>query len=388
MRRRATRPGATFIAVTIAVLLGAASGPTLDSASATSLHATAGSSSTVWLCRPGLAGDPCEISDAVTAVTASGTEEAVARHLAPGSFDCFYVYPTVSPELTENADLTVGAAEIDAAKEQASQFSSVCSVYAPVYRQRTLLSLAAGLGSDPSANAVAYASLAAGWADFLAHYSDGKPFVLIGHSQGAAMLILLIRAEIDHNRSLRSRLVSAIVLGGNVQVPNGKIVGGSFQNVPACTSPSATGCVIAYSSFPSDPPADAEFSRPGQGVSLQSGQTMTAGLHVLCTNPAALSGGAAPLTPIFATRTQSIRGIAPSTPWVEYPGEYRAQCTSSGGATWLQVTATASHDDPRPLVSELDGAAWGYHVDDVNLALGNLVEDVASEEAAFTKAHG
>ena len=36
------------------------------------------------------------------------------------------------------------------------------------------------------------------------------------------------------------------------------------------------------------------------------------------------------------------------------------------------------------MVSESLGAAWGYHVDDINLALGNLVDDVAAEEAAHT----
>ena len=29
------------------------------------------------------------------------------------------------------------------------------------------------------------------------------------------------------------------------------------------------------------------------------------------------------------------------------------------------------------------GPRWGYHLDDVNLALGNLIADVGHEEAAF-----
>ena len=91
------------------------------------------------------------------------------------------------------------------------------------------------------------------------------------------MLIRLIRSQIDANPALRKRLVSAIVLGGNVQVPAGKSVGGSFQHVPACTAASQTGCVIAYSSFPSQPPAFTLFGRPGTGVSLLSGQTATSG---------------------------------------------------------------------------------------------------------------
>ncbi|MGA8295908.1 MAG: DUF3089 domain-containing protein [Acidimicrobiales bacterium] len=84
---------------------------------------------------------------------------------------------------------------------------------------------------------------------------------------------------------------AAIILGGNVEVPPGKLVGGTFQHIPACTRLFETGCVIAYSSYPSQPPADALFGRPGQGVSLQSDETTKRGSQVVCVNPAALSGG-------------------------------------------------------------------------------------------------
>jgi hypothetical protein len=35
-------------------------------------------------------------------------------------------------------------------------------------------------------------------------------------------------------------------------------------------------------------------------------------------------------------------------------------------------------------VSATQGPIWGYHLDDVNLALVNLVADVATQEAADT----
>jgi hypothetical protein len=62
---------------------------------------------------------------------------------------------------------------------------------------------------------------------------------------------------------------------------------------------------------------------------------------------------------------------------------YTAQCQSVGGATSLQVIPTGVPGDPRPLVKASLGPVWGYHVDDVNLSLGNLVGDVAREEAAY-----
>ena len=300
------------------------------------------------------------------------------------AFDCFYVYPTVSGEPADNADLQVQPPETQAAEAQASRFSQLCDVWAPMYRQVTLRGLVKGIAGDAAgADAVAYRSLLDGWRDFLAHHADGKPVILIGHSQGAAILIQLVRQEIDSDPVLRKRLVSAIIVGGNVQVPRGRTVGGSFRTVPICTAPGQVGCVIAYSTFGAEPPADALFGRPGQGVSLLSGQTTSAGQEVACTNPANLAGGAGPLQPFLPSGDVATSIAALATPWVSFPGLYSAACAHSGGASWLQVTATPAPGDVRPLVKATLGPAWGYHGDDVNLALGNLVTDVAAQEQAY-----
>ena len=198
------------------------------------------------------------------------------------------------------------------------------------------------------------------------------------------MLIRLLRSQVDPNARLRRQLVSAIIFGGNVQVPVGQTVGGSFQHIPTCASSEATGCVIAYSSFGTTPPATSNFGRPGQGVSLQSDQTASAGEQVACVNPVTFSSAAGPLLPYFPSITSPVPGAKVRTLWVSFPGLYTARCTSLGGATWLQVTPTAVPGDPRPLVTASLGPEWGYHLDDVNLALGNLVADVAHEERAYT----
>jgi hypothetical protein len=109
---------------------------------------------------------------------------------------------------------------------------------------------------------------------------------------------------------------------------------------------------------------------------------------VACVNPADFGGGSADLSPYFLSATQTGIEPPPGTPWVTYPGLYSATCQSRGGATWLQVTDIAGPGDSRPAVNETLGSAWGFHPDDVNLALGNLVRDVAGEEAAWTQANG
>jgi len=319
-------------------------------------------------------------------VPAQGARTVQAAEPAPASkFDCLYVYPTVSRETTDNSDLTVQPAEVAAAEAQASRFSQVCKVWAPMYRQRTTASLQKGLGADPHADAVAYASLRSAWQDYLAHDNHGRPIVFLGHSQGSAMLIRLLAREVEPNAALRGRTVVAILPGGNVTVPVGKGVGGTFEHLPLCRAATQTGCVIAYSSFPKEPPANAVLGRPGQGVSLQSGQTTKRGVQIGCVNPAALEGGSANLDPYFPTATSTPPPPPVTTPWVTYPNLYSATCRTAGGATWLQVSTLGPTS--RPVVRQRLGPAWGYHLDDVNLALGNLVDDVKTEEAAYTSHH-
>ena len=341
---------------------------------------------TVWLCRPGEANNPCTFPQQATVVPARGPRSVQNGSATTSSkFDCFYVYPTVSKQKTANANLKIQAGEVGAAIAQASRFSSVCQVWAPMYTQRTAASLAEGLGAAPAADAIAYASVLSGWEDYLANYNDGRPIVFIGHSQGSAMLIRLLTSQVDPNPALRARTVVAIIPGGNVTVPAGKTVGATFRNLPVCTSAGQAGCVIAYSSFPNGPPKNSLFGRPGQGVSLQSGQRASKGLQVACVNPAAIGGGTARLNPYFVTQTATPPPPPVSTPWVTYPGLYAASCKNGGGASWLQVKTLERAG--RPVVTQSPSRQWGYHGNDINLALGDLVNDVRAAESTYSAGH-
>jgi pimeloyl-ACP methyl ester carboxylesterase len=352
-------------------------------------------SETVWLCRPGLADNPCEGDLTATVLYADGTSNTeAAASTADPPIDCFYVYPTVSGQETMNANLDIEPEETVVAIHQAARFSQVCKVYAPMYRQLTLKAINAEGGITTETATLAYGDVLSAWQDYLAHYNNGRGVVLIGHSQGAAMLTQLVAREIDPNPEVLSLLVSALLIGGNVTVAAGQDVGGDFQNVPACRSADQTGCVVAYSSFLEPPPPDALFGRVGAGLgsNLQADKDLE-NLEVLCVNPASLSGGTGALEPYFST-TQlpgalgAVVGVGlPSadTPWLAYPGLYTAQCESSEGADWLQVDTTNVAGDERWKVSQTVGPEWGLHLADVNIALGNLVELVRQQTAAYSQ---
>jgi hypothetical protein len=344
---------------------------------------------TVWLCRPGVAPDPCTNSLDATVVAANGTRTTErASAAADPAIDCFYVYPTVSAQSTPVANLHVDPEETAIAVTQASRFSQVCRVYAPMYRQATLAAITgatSGSGTGRVGFDAGYQDVVAAWRDYLEHDNNGRGVVLIGHSQGSAVLIRLIKAEIDPNAAERARLVSALLLGGNVTVAAAKNSGGDFSNIPLCRSDSQNGCVVAYSSFLAPPPANSLFGRPSTGP--RAGTANAGGLQVACVNPADPAGGTAPLHSYFTTTKfpgpiGGVSGPVPSapTPWVAYPNRYDAHCVTANGATWLQITPAAN--DARPAVTQTLGPTWGLHLYDVNIALGDLVDLVRHEAAA------
>jgi DUF3089 family protein len=346
------------------------------------------SSSTVWLCRPGLANNPCESDLTTTVVQPDGTEKVVrAKPAKRPPVDCFYIYPSVSAQPTVNANLNVDPELTAVAEFQASRFSQTCRVFAPVYPQLTVVATNSASGRSAEARAVAYEGVLSAWRDYLAHDNKGRGVVFIGHSQGAGMLTQLLSSEIDPNPKLRRRLVSALLLGGNVTVAAGRDSGGDFQNIRACHRRKQTGCVIAYSTFDQPPPPNSLFGRVGGGA--RTGES--AGLEVLCVNPAAPRGGSGALesyrrTTPFPGPIGAVTGQLPSapTPWVRYPRLYTAKCESGNGATWLQITDIGGPTDQRlRFQNPVLGPTWGLHLADVNVALGNLVDLVRSQAAAY-----
>lgn len=378
MSRRACVP----VALTAALL--AAAGPG---------QATA-AEPTVWLCKPGLPANPCEPGLDTTRISPSGQILGVdrIRPERPSKVDCFYVYPTVSDDPGANSDLVADPEERSIALYQAARYSQHCRVFVPMYRQITIASLFGGAEPTPAQRALAYGDVVDAWREYLARYNGGRGVVLIGHSQGSFLLRQLIADFVDRETLARKRLVSAILLGGNVIVREGKTFGGDFRHVRGCKSAQDVGCVTAFSTFDEPVPADARFGRVG-GRFAEADSTR---YDVLCVNPAALDRSGGRLTPIvprepFAPATTIGLGTALvgqiqpstpiSTPWYSATGAYSGRCASEGDADVLQITPLAGAPDLRAIPD----AGWGLHLVDGNIALGNLIAVLRSQIDSYLK---
>jgi hypothetical protein len=350
-----------------------------------------------WLCRPDLQKDACDADLTTTVIAAGGKltrETWTADANAP--IDCFYVYPTVSTDPTPNSDMLADAAELNVIRQQFARFGSVCRRYAPMYRQITLVGLRRMFANGGSLDhGLQYDDVRDAWRSYLERDNQGRPFVLIGHSQGSYILAELIRQEID-GQPIQARMVSAIIPGATIAVPRGQDVDGAFQHVPICHSASQTGCVIAYSSFRSTlpPPANTRF-----------GKVADPNMAAACSNPAALGGGSGELHAYLDREGRSIVGVTPpqpwvtpapaqpiDTPWVSVPGMLTARCASNENATYLEVTVHADPSGRRTndIVGDIGAngqvaADWGLHLVDVNLAMGNLVGIVGDQTKAWLR---
>ena len=377
-----------------------------------------------WICSPkkSFGAHTCATDTESTDVSSSGARrlvEAKAVSDSAAKVDCFYVYPTTSLDQKGNSDFSYADDQENfMVKSQAAAYSSVCSVWAPVYQQLTAMDLAGFVNGD---NDLAFTDIQDAFRTFLATRKDQtRPFLLIGHSQGAQHLAKILKEEVAPCPEVQSRLVAAHLIGappGTVLVD--KDAEGSSTTTPACTSATQTGCIVAFNSFETQGPQDCAFSS-----NVLS--TLPEGLKIPCVSPQALlksstTQGRWLLSPTAGGSSKSglygmIKTMLPggkdahlyqpgpyadnklnaakiNTDFFSMNGRFAAECKSAcdGKFEYLffSVNDPDDNSDPRPAViaGTMPKNAFidGSHLADVNLALESLVELARQQSKAWGK---
>ena len=351
----------------------------------------------LWLCRPGNEPNECDVNLDATELLPDGSRRVVPHVRATNpAFDCFYVYPTVDLKgdgnMTDFSDVSFIR---DPLYSQAARFTRVCEVYAPLYRQVSLSGVT--VTGNP---AVPLQDVRDAFQFYLQHLNHGRNFVIMGHSQGAAMLAAMMQTDVDPVPEVRSRMISALIIGGGLIVLQGQRTGDgsntsgtpgipldlSFKNIPTCNVPGETGCVIAYSSFDkTNPPrANALFGRA------------PAGFQAACVDPAPIAGNDSGLyrgsyLPVHQNQAgfQADEPIPPdiTTPFLLYRNVFVGQCVDQNGFSYLQISLQLAPGDERaepPYRKRLvEAIGFGLHLVDYNLPLDDLIDAVAQQAAAM-----
>ncbi len=140
--------------------------------------------------------------------------------------DVIYLYPTTwqpSPgdgmfSDIDEANMISRANEVY--KKQATAYEAVANVYAPYYRQMNINeTLGAGMSSAEMEQVIGQVparDVKEALDYYFAHYNEGRPFILAGHSQGTEVMMVAMRDYLQQHPELRERMVAAYLIGYSV----------------------------------------------------------------------------------------------------------------------------------------------------------------------------
>ncbi len=358
------------LAATLSPAVALAQGPALNMGNrplyAASVHPAAPdyAKPEAWAALPGRK----DAADMVPPGARTGDRQATA------GVDVFYIYPTTD---TSNAywnsaadDPKVNAwTDMSVVSRQGAAFNAAGRVYAPRYRQG-----ASGASNykDPSARAafaLAYSDVRRAFDYYLAHYNKGRPFILVGHSQGGFHLNRLLEEMVD-GKPLQNRLVAAYSLG--VAQPEGTVAV-RYKTLKVCAKPDQTRCLVSWNAYLGD--SDTTGYKTSSLDYAVHAFGPVADKRMVCVNPLTfdLDKPKAPASAnLGALATEPSPG--PLAPLV--PGATGAECVDGvvmvdpGAAVTLKVKA-------------LPGGSMHYH--DVSLFYENVRENAELRAKAYLR---
>jgi hypothetical protein len=338
------------------------------------LDANAYADPAMWYSRPGLGrNDPARYQPGTSGEP--GTPAPLASPALPhGRYAVFFVHPTsfispaISPDAPWNAPLGNAEAETRArlfVRGMASPFDDAQEIWAPKYRQAVFGAFLTDKPEAQQALDLAYRDVAQAFDFFVATVPKDEPIVLAGHSQGALLVLRLLREKVL-DTPLQKRVAMVYPIGWPISVAHDLPALG----LPACATPTQAGCIATWSSFaePADPSLLFERFRATPGF---DGSARGEG-PIVCVNP--LTGtlnGAAPANAnlgmlIASSDFSSGELVAGSVP---------ARCDQKSGLLLI--------GDPPAMPGGGVLPGNNYHVYDIPLFWANLKADVARRMAAW-----
>ena len=284
---------------------------------------------------------------------ADRTPAGVTDGQADAKVDVFFVHPTTFIENTgwnapmghEGADDYIRNAVLPG---QASAFNGAGRIYAPHYRQAQFYSFLALAEGGNEALELAYGDVEAAFDHFLNTHSEGRPFILAGHSQGALHVRYLMERRIA-GTPLEDRLVAAYPVGWHIPK---MLVENTMPSIPVCSSAEETGCFVTWNTV---------------GEGYEAPYPME---NMVCVNPLSWS-----ISGETVAAEANLGGFSISGPEL-YPGAADATCKDGV----LHITGI----DSEPLAATPMRLGPGnYHVLDYSLYWSNVRENATARVQAY-----
>ena len=167
--------------------------------------------------------------------------------------DIFYVYPTLGFSIDRVNPALL--ADISRQEERDAAFSNQrfnhevyagdeYNFFAPFYRQRTMNALTEGSENEEQIMQIPVSDIAAAFQHYMTYYNQGRPFMLLGHSQGSAVLLELLKYSMSQDHY--EQMIAAYLIGW--QITREELEEFPDRLIPARGS-SDTGVIIMYNSL-------------------------------------------------------------------------------------------------------------------------------------------
>ncbi len=167
--------------------------------------------------------------------------------------DVFYIHGTgYLNNASWTAPIKQGTATEDNGRfslaNEASIFNACCNIYAPNFREASIfayMSLSVD-ERDRLLNTV-YIDIANAFAYFLAHHNNGRPFIIVSHSQGTHLALRLL-TDIDKQAQVADNVVAVYAIGSGPVSLTGQQLD-NFTHFHVCSAPSDTSCLVHWDSY-------------------------------------------------------------------------------------------------------------------------------------------
>jgi hypothetical protein len=226
---------------------------------------------------------------------------------------------------------------------QASIFNGVGRVFAPRYRQAHLNVF---FGEDTVSNIkalrLAHADALAAFDTYLKTWNNGRPFILVGHSQGAFHTLRLLRERVE-NTPLEQQLVAAYMVGWPVKESD-------LKKIKPCETPDQLDCYCTWRTW-----------------ERKAGRKRAEDDDVVCTNP------------LTWTTTQG--AYAPKS--ANKGGVVRPFCAVYPGITDAEVYRGLLLADRPKFQGSILFLKKNYHPGDLNLYYMNVRENAELRAANY-----
>lgn len=165
--------------------------------------------------------------------------------------DVFFIHPTGYFGPGEwNSTMEKDKSEVQAVEFMlatiASAFNGCCRIFAPHFREAHIHSF--GTDDRESGNKaldLAYEDVADAFEHYIKHENNGRPVMLVGHSQGTLIGKRLLQTHFE-GKELEKRLVAAYLVGFWLPVER---INNDFDNIGLCESEFQTGCIVSFDTY-------------------------------------------------------------------------------------------------------------------------------------------